>query len=129
MQMERQVFVFCTLLGGALAYPEVRMLATHPDYVPGGTLMTGGGFAALGVFLGTLMALQEGHGWFKALVAGFWGALALAFAAAMQYGALRSPGPVRLGLFEFFGVLDLLAFFGTLYGVFRAQRREKKPAA
>ena len=129
MQMERQIFLFCTIMGGALAYPEVRMLATHPDSVPDGALVTGGGFAALGIFLGTLMALQEGHWWFKAIVAGFWGLLALAFAAAMQYGALRSPGPVRMALFELFAALDLLAFFGTLYGVWRAERRVNKPPA
>jgi|GEM_PF-5610889 len=129
MQPERQISVFCLLVGGALAYPEARTLMSHADYVPGAALMTAGGFSALGVFFGTLLALDDGHAWFKAIVAGFWGLAALAFAAAMQWGALRSPGPVRLGLFEFFSVLDLLAFFGTLYGIWRAERRRKKPPA
>ena len=125
MQMERQVFLFCTIMGGALAYPEVRMLAVQPDYVAGGTLMTAGGFGALAAFFGTLLAVDYDPPWFKALAVGFWGAVSLVFAAAMQYGALRSPGTVRLGLFEFFCALDLMAFFGTHYSVWRVQRRSK----
>ncbi|MGE5624607.1 MAG: hypothetical protein ACM3ZT_03570 [Bacillota bacterium] len=125
MQPERQISIFCLMVGGALVYPEVRELAQHPEMVPGGALMTGGFFGAVGVFFGTLLALDGGHGWFKAILAGFWGLAALAFAAAMQWGALRSPGPVRLGLFEAFSLLCLLAFFGTLYGVYREERRSK----
>jgi hypothetical protein len=126
MQMERQIFVFSALMGAALAYPEVRGLMTHPEAVPGGALMTGGFFGALATFFGTLMALEYDPWWFKVLAVGFWGLLALAFAGAMQYGALRSPGPVRLAFFEFFSALCLAAFFGTLYGVSRAERKARK---
>jgi len=125
MQPERQISLFCVVMGGALVYPEVRMMFTHPETVPGGQLMTGGGFGALAVFFGTLLTVDASPAWFKAVGLGFWGLLSVAFAAAMQYGAIRSPGPVRLGFFEFFSVLCLAAFFGTLYGVWRAERRSK----
>jgi hypothetical protein len=126
MQMERQIFVFSALMGAALAYPEVRGLMTDPEAVPGGMLLMGGFFGALAAFFGTLMALDYEPRWFKVLAVGFWGLLALAFAGAMQYGAWRSPGPVRLGFFEFFSVLCLAAYFGTLYGVWRAERKARK---
>ena len=125
MQIERQIAVFCVLMGGAMAYPEVAALAKHPETLPGGELMTGGGFGALAVFFGTLMALDYDPPWFKYLAVGFWGLVSLAFAAAMQFGALRSPGPVRMGLFEFFTALALLAFFGTLFGAWRVNRRPR----
>ena len=129
MQPERQIALFCIVMGGALAYPEVRTLMAQPDAIPDGALMTGGGFGTMAVFFGTLLALNDEKGWFSAVATGFWGLVALAFAAAMQYGALRSPGPVRMALFELFVALDLLAFFGTLYGVWRAERRANKPSA
>jgi hypothetical protein len=122
MQPERQISVFCVMVGGALVYPEVRAMLTHPETLPGGALMTGGGLGALGIFFGTLLASDGGAAWFKALLLGFWGLVALAFAGAMQFGALRSPGAVRMGLFELFAGLCLLAFFGVLYGVWRASR-------
>jgi hypothetical protein len=124
MQIERQIAIFCVLMGGALAYPETAVLAKQPEAIPGGALMTGGGFGAFAVFFGTLIALDYDPPWFKALAMGFWGAVSLAFAAAMQFGALRSPGPVRMGFFELFAALALLAFFGTLYGAWRASRRK-----
>lgn len=123
MQPERQIAVFCIAMGGALAYPDLRFLMSHADQVPGGQLMTGGGFGALGIFFGTLLALDGGHWWFKAILAAFWAALAVAFSGAMAYGALHSPGPVRMGLFILFGVLDLAACFGTAFGVWYAARR------
>lgn len=127
MQPERQIAIFCVMVGGALVYPEVRGMLQHPETVPGVALMTGGGFGALGVFFGTLLASDGGAAWFKALLLGFWGLACFAFAGAMQFGALRSPGAIRMGLFELFAVLCLLAFFGVLYGVWRANR-SKKPA-
>lgn len=83
--------------------------------------MTGGASGALSVFFGTLIAADYDPRWFKALSLGFWCLVSLAFAAAMQFGAWRSPGPVRLGLFELFSALALLAFFGSLYGIWRAR--------
>jgi len=123
MQIERQIAIVCVMVGGTLAYPEVRELMAHSDATPGGSLMAGGIFGAFSAFFGTLIAVDYDPAWFKALAVGFWGLVSLAFAAAMQYGALRSPGPVRMGFFEFFTVLVLAAFFGTLYGVWRAARR------
>lgn len=123
MQIERQIAVFCVIMGGALVYPEVRLMLQHPEEVPGGSLMTGGGFGALAVFFGTFIALDYDPRWFKYLAVGFWGLVSLAFAAAMQYGALRSPGPVRLGLFEFFTALALAASFGTCLAVWRVNRK------
>ena len=125
MQPERQIALFCVVVGGALAYPETRLLLQHPEAVPGGALMTGGGFGAAAVFFGTLLSVDANPRWFKALALGFWGLVSLAFAAAMQYGALRSPGPVRLSCFELFAGFALLAFFGTLYGVWRAERARR----
>ncbi|HEU5399135.1 MAG TPA: hypothetical protein VFV77_07620 [Gammaproteobacteria bacterium] len=126
MQPERQISLFCVMAGGALVYPEVRMLLQHAEEVPGGQLMTGGFFGAGAVFFGTLLTLDAGPRWFKALSLGFWGLVALAFAAAMQFGASRSPGPVRMGLFEFFTALVLVAFFGTLYGNWWVERRARR---
>jgi hypothetical protein len=122
MQPERQISVFCVMVGGALVYPEVRALLQHPETVPGAALMTGGGFGALGVCFGTLLASDGGAAWFKALLLGFWGVVCLGFAGAMLFGALRSPGALRMGLFELFAGLCLLAFFGVLYGVWRANK-------
>jgi len=113
------------MVGGALAYPEVHVMLAHPETVPGATLMIGGFFGALGVCLGTLMALDADPAWFKALALGFWGLVSVAFVTAMQFGALRSAGPVRMGLFELFTALALLAYFGTLYGVWVRARRER----
>lgn len=81
--------------------------------------MTGGFFGAVAVFFGTLLALDS-RGIFRLVTSSFWCLVSIAFAAAMEYGALRSPGPVRLGLFEFFAGLAAVAFFGTLYGTWRA---------
>ena len=128
MQPERQIAVFCVIMGGALAYPEVRAMLQHPEEIPGGQLMTGGGFGALAVFFGTLIALDYDPPWFKYLALGFWALVSLAFAAAMEFGALRSPGAVRMGLFELFAALAPLASFGTCLGVWRANRRRDKAA-
>ena len=125
MQIERQIAVFCVLVGGALAYPEVATLAKQPEAIPGAELMVGGGFGALAVFFGTLIALDYDPPWFKYLALGFWGLVSVAFAAAMQFGSMRSPGAVRMGLFELFTALALAAFFGTLYGVWRANRKAR----
>lgn len=125
MQAERQISVFCVLVGGALAYPEVRTLMAHPDYVAGSALMTAGGFAAAAVFLGTLLSSDASPAWFKAVALSFWGLVSVAFAAAMAYGALHSPSTMRMGLFGVFGALDLLAFFGTLYWVWRAEHKQR----
>lgn len=126
MQPERQIALFCVLMGSALVYPEMRVMLQHPEQVPGGELMTGGFFGAGAVFFGTLLTLDADPRWFKLLSLGFWGLVSLAFAAAMQYGAFRSPGSVRMGFFEFFTALVLVAFFGTLYGTWRAERRARQ---
>jgi len=123
MQIERQIAVFCVLMGGALAYPEVAVLAKQPAAIPGAELMVGGGFGALAVFFGTLIALDYDPPWFKYLALGFWGVVSLACAAAMLFGALRSPGPVRMGLFELLTALAPLASVGTCLAVWRANRR------
>ena len=125
MQPERQISLFCVVVGGVLAYPEVRTLMAHPDYVAGSALMTGGFFGAAGIFFGTLLTSDAEPAGFKAAGLAFWGLVSAAFAAAMQLGALRSPAPVRLGLFELFTALALLAYFGTLYGLWRADRARK----
>ncbi|HEV2111115.1 MAG TPA: hypothetical protein VGT99_07165 [Gammaproteobacteria bacterium] len=122
MQIERQIAVFCVLMGGALAYPEVVALAKQPGTLPGAELMTGGGFGALAVFFGTLIALDYDPPWFKYLALGFWCLVSLAFAAAMEFGALRSPGAVRMGLFELFAALAPLASLGTCLGVWVRSR-------
>ena len=125
MHPERQIAVACTMLGGVLVYPEMRTLAAHPDFIAGSALMTGGGFGALAVFFGTLLALDGDPRWLKWILVTCSGALALGFAAAMVYGALRSPGTVRMALFGIFAALDLIAFFGTLFGTWRAARRQR----
>jgi len=129
MQPERQICVACVMVGGAIVYPEVRGMLMHPEAVPGGALMTGGFFGALGIFFGTLLTSDTDPAWFKAIGLCFWGLVSAAFVAAMQFGAFRSTGPVRMGLFEFCTALALLAYFGTLYGVWRANRRQTPPAA
>jgi hypothetical protein len=126
MQPERQIALFSVLMGGALTYPEVEVMLQHAEKIPGGALMTGGFFGSVAVFFGTLLTLDADPRWFKALSLGFWGLVSFAFAAAMQFGAWRSPGHVRIGLFEFFTGLVLLAFFGTLYGTWQAARRGRK---
>jgi len=128
MQPERQIYVACVMIGGAIVYPEVRGMLLHPESVPGGALMTGGFFGTLGIFFGTLLTSDTDPAWFKALGLGFWGLVSGAFAGAMQFGALRSAGAVRFGLFESFTALALLAYFGTLYGVWRANRKQTPPA-
>lgn len=123
MQIERQIAIFCVMMGGALAYPEVQTMLHHSDEVPGGELMFGGLFGTLSVLFGTLIAVDYDPPWFKALALGFWGLVSLTSAAFMQFGALRSPEPVRMGFFELITALALAAFFGTLYGVWRAARK------
>ena len=129
MQPERQISVFGLMVGAAIVYPEVRGMLTHPETVPGGALMTGGFFGAVGIFFGTLLTNDADPAWFKDLLLGFWGVVCVGFTAAMQFGALRSAGPVRMGLFELFTALALLAYFGTLYGIWHAGRKQMPPSA
>jgi hypothetical protein len=125
MSSEPQITVFGLAVGAALVYPATREMLQHADAVPGPALLIGGIFSALGIFIGSLLAMEPDSLVFKGLFLGFFGAVTLAFFAAMQIGALHSPGWIRLTLCELDAGLQLLAFGSVLYLAFRENRRHK----
>ena len=128
MSSEPQITVFGLAVGGALVYPAAMEMLQHADAVPGPALLIGGVFSALGLFIGSLLAMQPDSLLFKVLFLGFFGAVTLAFFTAMQIGALHSPGWIRLMLCELDAGLQLLAFGSVLYLAFRENRRDKAAA-
>ena len=129
MGSEPQITVFGLAVGAALVYPAAREMLQHADAVPGGMLLVGGVFSALGIFIGSLIAMEPDSLLFKALFLGFFACVTLAFVAAMQLGALRSPGWIRFLLCELDAGLQLLAYGSVLWLAFRESRRDKAAAS
>jgi len=124
MQPERQIAVFCVMLGGAFAAPEVGPLLKHPDAVPSGLFIAGGIISALGIFFGTLLALDTDPPWWRWLTTGFWGLVAFVDCACMQLGALRAAaGSIRFYVCEIAGALPLVVFGLVLFLVSQAQKK------
>lgn len=129
MGSEPQITVFGLGVGAALVYPAATEMLQHADAVPGGMLLVGGVFSALGIFIGSVLAMVPDSLLFKGLALGFFGLVTAAFFAAMQLGALHSPGWIRLLVCELDAGLQLLAYGTVLYLVFRESRRDKAAAA
>lgn len=116
MMIERQVSIFFTGVGAAIVVPQYEMLAHHAPAGPGAALAVGGVLGALGIFLGTLGAMESEPPVLRVIGIGFWVCAALAFDAALAAGAMHSPG---WGHRILFGAVGALPVAGTAVALLR----------
>jgi hypothetical protein len=126
---ERPVSLLSTGISLALLIPECSALLNQPNQVPGAKLIAGAVIGAVGVYLGSTLALSyyKAPGRAARLVA--WGGLGMAISASLfYYGPRVADWESRLPFFGA-GCLPLGAFLYVLFqawreGLLRSEKRE-----
>src|SRR5579864_5361048 len=91
MQPERQVSIALAAVGAALVFPQYPAASHGPPLTPGVGLVIGGVLGALGVLLGSLVAIDHSARIARVLGVGFWVVVGLALSGGVFLGATHSP--------------------------------------